>query len=184
MRPVQKGLNAAGAGPWIPVAYNQPTFNLSLAGFPSSGASLTYKAQHTFDEMDLERVVLITQSTTTVTVTDSGPTGLGHGLSVGDDVILKGTAQGGAPASVDGDYAVASVVSLTQYTVTVPTSQTIATAIRARVTTLKVVDNATMVGQTGRSSSNYAFPVTAVRANITAYASGFLSFILLQGLGT
>ena len=42
--------------------------------------------------------------------------------------------------------------------------------------------NSTVVAQTTNKDGNYAFPVRAVRLNITAYTSGSATLTLLQGL--
>lgn len=41
--------------------------------------------------------------------------------------------------------------------------------------------HSTLVGKTANSDGNYAFPIRAVRLNVTAYTSGSVSLTILQG---
>lgn len=43
--------------------------------------------------------------------------------------------------------------------------------------------NSTMVGQAGNKDGNYAFPVSAIRINVTAYTSGSVTLTILQSGG-
>lgn len=180
MRITEVSLSAAGQSKWIPHDYWQTPPAITLAGFVSSGANLTWAVQYTCDDVGPGglRPVSVSQSTTVLTVVDSGPPSRGgtHGLSVGDYVNIQGTGLAG----VDGEYSVATVVSGTQYTVTSGTSQTIALT-QAQVISARVITHATLTGQVGRATGNYAFPVRASRLQITAYTSGTASLGVLQG---
>jgi hypothetical protein len=178
MRPTEVILGAVGFSPWVPVSYLQTPPNVAVIGTLSSGASLTYKAQHTFDDLSLRRFVGASQSAFTITITDSGNEGKGHGLSVGDYCDLQGTGK-----LMDGEYAVASIVSATQYTLTSLVSQT-AVSSSGLVTTAKVYDNDTLVDMTTRGAADYNFPITAVRLNVIVWASGFCTLQVLQGSGS
>jgi hypothetical protein len=181
VRPAYVFLSAAGNTKWILHDTWQTPPAITLAGYVSNGATLTWAVQYTCDDLSLEpHQVLCSQSgTTTLTITDTGPqywgTGNpgGHGLLTGDYVSLQNTGYG-----VDGEYTV-TVTSATQYTVTTVASPTFtgyAQAIVARVFT-----HATLTGQSARATGNYAFPVTASRLQITAFTSGTAFLEVLQG---
>lgn len=44
-------------------------------------------------------------------------------------------------------------------------------------------DHDTLTGQTASADGNYAFPVRAIRLNITAYTNGSVTMTLVQGRG-
>jgi hypothetical protein len=182
MRVTQVSLVSATQSSWIPHDYYQTPANIGLAGFISSGATLTYGVQFTLDDLGpgAERQVLTSQSTTVVTVTDNGPPGNGgtHGLSVGDYVRLYGTGIAG----LDGEYvSVATIVSATQYTLTSLTSQTVSPAVPAKVITARVFTHAVLTAQTTRATGNYTVATRGSRLNVTAYTSGTATLEVLQG---
>lgn len=180
MRVTQVSLAAVAISPWIPHDYYQTPANIGLAGFISSGATLTYSVQFTLDDLGAAgRQVTVSQSTTVVTVTDNGPPGNNatHGLSVGDYVRITGTGIAG----LDGEYvSVTTIVNATQYTVTSGTSQTI-TAIPATVLTARVFTHAVLTGQTTRATGSYTVATRGSRLNVTAYTSGTATLEVLQG---
>jgi hypothetical protein len=182
VKTVQQSLNAIGYAPWILHDYYPTPFNVGLAGYVSSGASLTWEVQYTCDPVtgqEYARSVGISQTTTVITVTDTGSGGtLGtHGLSVGDAVQLFGTGKAG----VDGQYNVATVVDSTHYTLTSGTSQTYSST-NGQVITARVFVHPILTGQTGRAVSNYAYPIMASRLAIpTTYVSGVASLRVIQG---
>lgn len=45
------------------------------------------------------------------------------------------------------------------------------------------IDHATLTGITATTAGNIAFPVTAVRLNMTAFASGSAQLVIMQGRG-
>jgi hypothetical protein len=168
-------LAATGVSPWIPVNRYQVPFGVSLFGLPSSGASVTWKVQHTADRLDsdAERPISISRAGTVATVTDPA-----HGLSVGDSVIIMGSGS----SNLDGTQAVASIVDANTYTYTVVNTGATASATGTRGKNLRVFDHATLTGQTARADGNYAFPVTAVRLSATV-VSGTVTLEILQGMG-
>lgn len=187
MKPIIR-LAALGFSQPIPINYQEQAFAVGCVGIPSSGASLTWSVQHTFDDPgpDGEHLVQFSQTANTITVTnDYGPliTGplagnSGHGLSVADSVLMN--IAPGNPA-MGGHFAVASIISATSYTLTSPVSQS-ATG-QVYVKGFRWFNHVSMVTQTGRLDGNYAFPVRALRLNVTVYASGFVDLIILQGAG-
>jgi len=180
MKTTQQSLSAVGKAPWLNVDYYQTPPAVTLAGFISSGAVLTWAVQYTCDPLgsEAQRPVGISQTTTVITVTDVGTPqmGNGHGLSVGDYVNIFGTGVAG----VDGEYSVTTVVSATQYTVTSGTSQSV-TNSSGSVISARVFTHATLTGQTVRQTGNFAFPVRACRLQVTAYTSGVATLEIIQG---
>lgn len=177
-----------GSSLWIPVDYLENNFAIGLAGIPSSNFSGTWSVQHTFDDVgpDGKRPVQLNQAATVITVTgDLGQQyvgsgyqlNLGHGLSVGDSVVLDS-----ALPTLSGSFPVASIVSQTSYTLTSLVNQAAADP-GARAATLRAFPHATLVAQTGRLDGNYAFPIRACRLTVTALTAGYVDLILLQSSG-
>lgn len=157
---------------WIPIDKIRNPTSISLGCTITEGASATYKVQHTFDNaMATTDVGSITRVTTTATATVPE-----HGLSVGDSVIVEGA---GAP--FDGTYAVASVTNANVFTYTVANSGLTTAQVGARIALLRVFDHASVTGKTTKSDGNYAYPVGAVRLNVTTYASGKVTLAVTQG---
>src|SRR5579863_3901089 len=99
MRPIRIAVNAANLeSQWVPTEYIAAPFGIGLGFEPSTdAATVSGTVQHTFDDLDYltaGRIVTATRVTTTATVTDTGPDGLGHGLVTGDSIIVQGC---GAP---------------------------------------------------------------------------------------
>lgn len=162
---------AAGATAWVPVDSTKESIGISLGCTISSGASLTYKVQHTFDNpWDLVPVG-ITRSTTTASLTLPN-----HGLVAGDSLIVEGA---GAP--FDGSYAVASVTDANIVTYTVANSGLTTANPGAIAAKIRVFDHSSITGKTANSDGNYAFPIAACRINITTYASGRVTLTVRQG---
>ncbi len=176
MRPVKVTVGSQTFSNWIPINELANAFQIGLACCISSGASATYKVQHTFDEPGPDGLhpVSISRTTTTATVTDTD-----HGLSVGDNVLVE---QSGS-TNLDGSYAVASVTNQNVYTYTVANSGATADNGNAKAHNFRVFDHAIITGQTGRIDGNYAFPIQAVRLNVTTWASGKVDLTVLQGMG-
>lgn len=181
MRPARVVVGSQTFSAWVPINQIQNAFQIGLGCAISSGASATYKVQHTFDEPGPEGLhpISISRVTTTATVVDVGVDGLGHGLSVSDNVLIQETGS----TNLDGSYAVASIVSATSYTYTVANSGATADQGNAKAHNFRVYDHAIITGQTGRIDGNYAFPIQAVRLNVTTWASGKVELTVLQGMG-
>lgn len=177
MRPTKVSVAAVGNTPWVLLDYLQLAYNVGLAVTFQSGSSLTVGVQFSLDGPDNQRSVAASQSTTTITVTDTGSDGNGHGLSVGDDVVLTQTGV----ANMDGEYAVASVVDATHYTLTSGTSQTATATINAKVQSYTVFNHATLTTLTARAAGVVSFPVRAVRLNCSLFTSGRAWMEVIQG---
>lgn len=183
--PVQIALAAAGVSIWIPHDYWQTPPAITLAGFVSNGATLTWAVQYTCDDIYDRRPIRISQTTTVITVTDYGPNlksafgvadgPFGHGLVAGDWYKITGTGIAG----VDGEYSVTTIVDANNITLTSAISQSV-TAV-ATGQSGRVFTHAVLTGQNGRANSNYQFPIRASRLQITAYTSGTAYLEALQG---
>jgi hypothetical protein len=196
VRPTRISLPANALGYTAPLLHDtwQTPVGITLALTWSSdqAGSPIASVQFTVDDLSsaaLRPVASISRSGTTITVTgDSGqpPTagnvysgdGGEHGLSVGDLVQLVGTA------GLDGWYNVASVVSGTSYTLTSGNSGTVNNVPGSAVITGRVFTHSQLVNIAGgtRAVSNYLFPVTSSRLEITSAGSaGVCTLAVLQG---
>lgn len=178
MRTTQKSLGGNGTSPWINHDYYQIPFNVTLAGFVSNGANLTWGVQYTLDPLDSDdaRAVGISQTTTVITVTDNGVSGVGHGLLAGDDVTLIGTGING----IDGEWAVQTVPTAFTYTLTSGVSQA-KVSTNGQAITARVFAHAVLTGQITRLISNYAWPVKASRLVVSNWVAGVATLEVLQG---
>jgi hypothetical protein len=194
MRPIRVTVTAVGNSQWIPLDYLQNAFAVALAIIPWSTVTGTpsYTVQHTFDDLGAPKLqtdlVSISRTTTTATVTDLGPDGLGHGLSTGDNVILWGTNSTNldspktAVANEQGDLGWdVTVTGNTTYTYTVANSGP--TAAQGYVRRLRVFsnDDSRLVAASTRVDGNYGFPPRACRLKVTTQAAGAVDFLVLQG---
>jgi len=170
MRPTRLTKGAAGFTAWCPMDYGQNAFGVSLGAIVTSGASLTYKVQHSFDSPYDLVPFYATRTTTTVTATIPD-----HQLTAGDMVNVVGA---GAP--MDGSYAVASVSDANTITYTVANSGVTLSKPGANVNLMHVFDNSVITGKTANADSHYAFPVTAIRVNVTSYTSGKVTLTIIQ----
>ena len=170
MRPVSVRLSAAGFSPWVPLNRMSNSFGIGLGVKLSSGASLTYSVQHTFDQFVKTQAFSGSRTTTTVTITQTN-----HGLSVGDWVNIYGAA---APFS--GSFQVAAITDANNFTYTVANSGATAFAAgTAWLQTARVFNHETLVSQTASADGNYQFPPQACRLIITTYASGFADLAII-----
>ncbi|HEY6018965.1 MAG TPA: hypothetical protein VIY48_03455 [Candidatus Paceibacterota bacterium] len=180
MQPILLQRNAVGPTPWARVNAFQKNFKVGLSVTLWQGGNLTYTVQHTFSNLQPEQFhpVSISQTLTTITVTDSGVNGLGHGLVAGDYVKLQSTGD----LTIDGEYTVATTPSDTTYTLTSAVSQSATGGPYSLALGARVFPHASLAAQTARASGSYDFPVSAVRLNITAYTAGRAQLEVIQGL--
>lgn len=178
MQPISVTLAALGNSLWVPINRLQNAFNLGLQGYISSGASLTWKVQHTSDPTNQEfRPVTITRVTTVATVKD-----IAHGLSVGDSVFIFATGDANLDKATAVD--VASVVDADNYTYTVVNTGAASGASTSKIKSFRVQDHASLTGQVGKAFGNYTSPIQMVRLVTTIYVSGSVTLDITQGLGT
>jgi hypothetical protein len=196
MRPTKVVLNAAGYSQWVPISYMESWFGVGVSVQLSGDASgITYTVQHTYDFLNIDpstpdssagNHVTISRSGTTATVTDYGPYGLGHGLSTGDSVIIKGSGSSVldslSPAYGTGDVGWSvTYVSSSTYTYTCANSGATADTGNCYVARQRVFPHATLATQSARGQGTYNYPVRAVRLYLSAYTSGYADMIVLQG---
>ncbi len=176
MRPTQVTLSAAGFSPWVPLNRMSNSFGIGLGVKLSSGASLTYSVQHTFDDIyAVSQDFSVARVTTTATVTKTN-----HGLSVGDWVLIYGNRDDQAWAPLVGEFTVASVVDANNFTYTV--ANTGAASIPAgagKIQTARVFTHETLAAQTTSQDGNYQFPPRATRLVISSYASGIVTLDII-----
>lgn len=188
MRPIRITVNAAKNSQWIPIDYIAAWFGVGLGVIPWSTASgLSATVQHTFDDIGLPAIstdiVTISRTTTTATVTDKGPDGLGHGLSTNDNVIIFGTGSTvlDSPKTTVGNGDLGwdvTVVDANTYTYTVANSG--ATAATGTVRRLRVFPGP-ISAVSARTDGNYAYPVRAIRLKVATLSAGAVDFVVLQG---
>ena len=181
MRPTSVSLSAAGYSNWIPVDYLARSFGIGFGCALSNGAALTFSVQHTFDDpgpQGSRPVTVVTAGSTTATVTDlSMPT---SALPVvGDGVVIQGSGS----SIIDGQWNIASIISATQYTVTLGQSSTLTSQLGTLANTLRAWPHAVVSGVSSRIDGNYAFPIQALRLYVSAYTSGSVSLTLLTPSG-
>lgn len=189
---VSANITAIGSiTPWLFHDFYEPPFDLSLLISFGSGLAATLAIDYIVDDYltDGERAVVVSQTTTTITVTDTGPYqpsaaggGLGHGLAVGDAVTLRGSPAG----LIDGVYAVASVTSATAYTLTTAVSQTLVGVV-AYVKSGRVLTGAAstflpVAPVTARTAVGIVNPIVASRLRCTAFTTaGVATLLAVQG---
>lgn len=198
MRPVLAVVTAPGTSQWIPVNYVSAWFGLAAAILPDAAvATIAASLQYTYDELGTvadnqdftgTRTVSWTRSGTTLTITDTGPFGLGHGLSNNDSVILQATGssnlnspQATAPQRGDLGWTV-TVTGPTTYTATVTNAGGVAGTGKA--TALRVHTSTTITAATNvRSDGFIQTPVQAVRLTVGTLTGGNVSLRVTQGMG-
>jgi hypothetical protein len=164
---------AAGVSAWVPIDYSLNGFGLAIGCTVTSGGVLTYKAQYTHDDITRYQDCSISRSGTAATVTLNN-----HGLSGTTDSVF---IQGSGDANLDGTYAVASIVNANSFTYTVANSGATASLPGVKCVVMRVFDHPTITGKTANSDGNLAFPVRAVRLNLTAWTSGTATMVLNEG---
>lgn len=176
MRPVKVTLGSATSSSWIPVNELANTFQIGLGVAITSGASLTYNVQHTFDDPGPDNLhpVSISRTTTVATVTDTD-----HGLTAGDNVLIQESGS----SNLDGSYVVASVTGANTYTYTVANSGATADNGNAKAHNFRVYPHAVLTLQTTRLDGNYGYQIQAVRLNVSTWVSGKVDLTVLQGMG-
>lgn len=170
MRSISTTVGSAAASSWIPCNLHASTFQIGLGVTLTSTVNLTYSVQHSFDNPDANLPCYITRSTTTATLTL-----VDHGLTTSDSIIVKGA---GAP--LDGTYAVASVSSADVITYTVSNSGVTISGSQATVAPMRTFNHSILASKTTAADGNYAFPVAAIRLNVSSYTSGKATLTFIQ----
>ncbi|CAM5998769.1 unnamed protein product [Sphagnum balticum] len=198
MRPIKVTVSAAGDSPWIPINYLQVAFGIGLSVVPwSTATGLTYVVQHSFDSLDplSARPISIARAGTVATVTDLGDAGQGHGLSTGDNIIIKGSGSTylDTPYAANGKGDLGADITVTgntTYTYAVTNAGPTADNGSAKALSMRVFSHATLnstsgnPGATGlRADGNYAFPPQAIRLRALTLTGGAVDLLVVQGMG-
>lgn len=172
MKTTSVTVSSAAPSAWIPVDTNRLPFNVGFGCTIAEGTTATYTVQHTFDSLGDARPCSISRSTTTATVTL-----VGHGLAVGDSVIIQNSGS----TNLDGTRVVAAVSDADTFTYTVSNTGATASVLGTLATILRVFDHPDVAGETAKADGNYAFPCTAIRLNVSAYTDGAVTLTVAQG---
>jgi hypothetical protein len=169
-QPKRVTVSSATRSAWMPLnAYLSP-FNIGIACVCSSNKNFTYSVEYSHDSPLTTLPCSITRSTTTATLTL-----VNHGLTTSDSIIVTGSGD----ANLDGTYQVASVSD--QNTITYAVVDTGATASSsARVAPMRVFTHSTLVSKTANADGNIAYPVHAVRLNVTPWVAGYVTMLVTQ----
>ena len=178
MRITSTSLSAVGQSPWINVDEAQNAFGVGFnVDLNSAASGITFKVEHTFDDMGKIAFATIARSGTTVTIVVPA----GHNLNTGDSIVVRNGDNTAGTTGLDGTYNV-TVTNTTTLTYTSLVSGTVATTSPwVEVVLLRVQTNASVSGNTSSVDGNYAFPVEAVRLNITAWTAGKATLTVVQG---
>jgi hypothetical protein len=178
MYPITQRLSAAGYSPWVMINRVQSSFKVGLAVVLSSGAALTYSVEYSMDNpndpVNLRQDFVLTRTTTSLNVK-----WIAHGRSVGDWVKLWGNGGG----QLDGEYQIATVVDVDNFTVTVANSGPTAGNGTGWIQSMRVYTHAAMVSLAASSSGDFSSPVIATRLHVITYTSGTADFEVIQGRG-
>lgn len=194
MHLLQQTLSAAGDSPWI-IPHPLPiATQIGLALTFSSNANLTANVQYTYDDpLQNPRAVTLARAAGVLTITDNG-----HNLNIGDAVQLSnpnsdpnniwGADTSGTPNPVKGwgtAYDIASVVDQNNYTVAVANAGSVAGggAIRSFRLFTHPTLHAISGLPPGRIDGSLAWPVGAIRLNVTGYAAGSATLSVTQAKG-
>lgn len=173
--PVTRRVSSLAFSTWIPLNWRTQSANygIGIGVILSSGASLTYSVEHTFDYIwPTQKNFSGSRSTTTVTITK-----VNHGLSVGSYWYTDPAA----PAPFAGEFAVAAITDADNFTYTVANSG--ATSVAFGVfegAGARVLPHSVLAAKTATADGNYAFPCRACRLNVTTWVSGFADLIVYQ----
>ena len=169
--------SAVGATAWVPVDPSQNAFGVGFnIDLDSAASGITYTIQHTFDDVGHKVNATISRSGTTVTVTVPE----GHGLNTGDSAVILNANQVTGASGLDGTYDV-TVSSTTVFTYTSGTSGTVGTFTGIEIVPLRVQPHSSIVGAATSTDGNYAFPIRAMRLNMTARTAGSATLTVWQG---
>lgn len=177
MHTTSVSVSSATTSAWVPLDRAQAAFGVGFnVDLDSVASGITFRVEHTFD--DTERTVQGSLSRTLFAVTAVFQN---HNLNVGDSVtILNGDSLANA-TGLSGTFNVATVVDANTFTYTSPVTGTvgITTGIMARL--LRVQPHSSITSNSTSVDGNYAFPITAMRLNVTAWIAGKATLTVVQG---
>jgi hypothetical protein len=137
----------------------------------SSNISATYTVDYSFDNPNVPVPCKLSRSTTTATLTL-----VNHGLTTADSIIVAGTGS----TSLDGTFAVASVVDQNTITYTVANSG-VTSSTSGQVSVMRVFSDITALSaKTANAQALITTPIMAVRLRCTIFAAGYMTMLVLQ----
>ena len=168
--PIMVTVGSATRSAWVPLDTSETPFNVTIGCVCSSNKNFTYSVEYSHDYPFDAAPCTLSRSTTTATLglTD-------HGLTTSDSILVTGTGS----TSLDGTFQVAGVTNQNVITYTVVDAG-ITTSLSAKVAVMRVFTHATLVSKTANADGNLAFPVQAVRLNVTPWAAGYVTMIVMQ----
>ena len=172
MRTTRISQSAAGATAWVPVDPTIAPFSLDINCVGSSNFVGTYSVQYTTDDFMRFIPVVVTRATTVATLKLTN-----HGLTTSDTIIVQNTGD----SNLDGTFAVASVVDQNTITYTVANTGKTLSENTAQAAVVHVTVHGTITGKTATFEGSQATPITAIRLNVSAFTSGYITMILNQG---
>lgn len=182
MQQTQVTVGSATFSPWIPLNTKKATFGTALFVGLTGTVSLTYSVQHAVPTntegghipvSGNQAGVLSKLTRVTTTATLVWPD---HGMTTSDSIMVEG-----AGGSLDGTFAIAGITDANTLTYTVADSGVTVANPEFRVMLLKVFNHDTLAAQTTAQDGNYQFPVPFVRLNVTTYASGKATLVVVSG---
>lgn len=178
MKPQSVSVSSATTSAWVPLDRAQAAFGVGFnVDLNSTASGITFSIQHTFDDLGKKQIGTISRTLNTVTIT----TGAVHNLNTGDSVVVLNANQLMNSTGLDGQYTV-TVSSPTVFTYTSAVSGTVNTSGMAiEMILLRVQSHSSIVGSTASVDGNYAFPITAMRLNLTAWTAGTATLTVNQG---
>jgi hypothetical protein len=178
MRPQSVSVSSATTSAWVPLDRAQAAFGVGFnVDLNSTSSGITFSVQHTFDDLGKKQIGTISRALDVVTVT----TGTVHNLNTGDSVTVLNANQITGASGLDGQYTV-TVSSPTVFTYTSPVSGTVSTtSMSVEMILLRVQPHSSIIGNTASVDGNYAFPITAMRLNVSAWVAGTATLTVNQG---
>jgi hypothetical protein len=154
---------------WIPLDTTLTPFSVGIGCVCSSNKNLTYSVEYAHDT-PLEPVPCrISAAGTTATLVLTN-----HGLSTADSIIVIGSNF----ENFNGTYQVAGVTD--QNTITYTIASTTGATVSSKVCPMRVFVHPTIVSKTDDSDGNFAYPVQAMRLNVSAWVAGYVTMLITQ----
>lgn len=180
MKSKQYILNVPGATPWHMCETKTAPFSVGVQVDCAGGGTYSYKLQYGFStDYDVVQTDNLTRAAAVATL--GFPSN--HGLSVGDSVVVWGSANNNSGSTMDGTFDVASVVDLKTITYAVTNSgPTTVPAGQVRVKKVHCQDDATFPAATAASKAGaVTIPVNFLRVVAVTVTTGTLDVTFNQG---
>jgi len=173
-------LNAPGATPWWMTETKTTPFSVGVQVDCAGGGTYSYKLQYGFStDYDVVQTDLLTRAAGVATLVFPS----NHGLSVGDSVVVWGSANNNAGSTMDGTFDVASVVDLKTITFAVTNSgPTTVPSGQVRVKKIHCFDDTTFPAATAASKAgSVSIPANFMRIVAVTVTTGTLNVTFNQG---